>query len=105
MNHNPYSTESVAAISAAAEERATFLQRTYLMLLAGVGTRLVALSFVGIMLGAIVTVHAQHGFFMNWAGAQSGEGFEYHLLVIGQAVALVVLGGGRWSVDRRLTAR
>ena len=37
MNHNPYATESVAAISAAAEERATFLQRTYLMLLAGVG--------------------------------------------------------------------
>lgn len=73
-----------------------------LLLLAGLGTRLVALGFVGLMLGAIVTVHAQHGFFMNWFGAQQGEGFEYHLLVIGMAAALVFAGGGRWSLDRRL---
>lgn len=73
-----------------------------LLLLAGLGTRLVALGFVGIMLGAIATVHAQHGFFMNWSGAQQGEGFEYHLLVIGMAVALLFTGGGRWSLDGRL---
>lgn len=73
-----------------------------LLLLAGLGTRLVALGFVGLMLGAIVTVHAPHGFFMNWFGAQQGEGFEYHLLVIGMAAALAFAGGGRWSMDRRL---
>lgn len=73
-----------------------------LLLLAGLGTRAVALGFVGIMFGAITTVHAEHGFFMNWVGAQKGEGYEYHLLVIGAAVALVLTGGGRWSVDRRL---
>lgn len=73
-----------------------------LLLLAGLGTRAVALGFVGIMVGAIATVHGQHGFFMNWYGAQQGEGFEYHLLVIGAALALVFAGGGRWSVDRRL---
>lgn len=75
-----------------------------LLLLVGLGTRAVALGFVGLMLGAIATMHAQHGFFMNWAGAQAGEGFEYHLLVIGAALALVVAGSGRWSLDRRIAA-
>lgn len=72
------------------------------LLLLGLGTRAVALGFVGLMLGAIVTVHAQFGFFMNWSGTQSGEGFELHLLVIGAAAALVLTGGGRWSFDGRL---
>lgn len=76
-----------------------------LLLAAGLLTRAVALSFVGIMLGAIATVHWTHGFFMNWAGAQQGEGFEFHLLVIGMALALVLQGGGRWSVDGRLAAK
>jgi putative oxidoreductase len=73
-----------------------------LLLLAGLGTRAIALGFVGLMLGAIATVHAPFGFFMNWSGAQQGEGFEYHLLVIGAALALAVTGGGRWSLDPRL---
>ena len=75
-----------------------------LLLLAGLGTRAVALGFIGIMIGAITTVHAEHGFFMNWFGAQQGEGFEYHLLVIGAALALLFTGGGRWSADRRISA-
>ena len=58
-----------------------------------------------IMVGAIVTVHAQHGFFMNWAGNQEGQGFEYHLLVIGIALALVVKGSGALSIDRWLSRR
>ena len=75
------------------------------LLLAGLATRAVALGFAAIMLGAIATVHAQHGFFMNWAGAQQGEGYEYHLLVLGITAALVLTGGGRWSLDRRLAPR
>jgi putative oxidoreductase len=74
-----------------------------LLLLAGLATRAVALGFVGLMLGAIVTVHWQHGFFMNWFGAQQGEGFEYHVLVTGLAASLVLAGGGRWSADRALS--
>jgi putative oxidoreductase len=70
-------------------------------LLLGAATRPVALGFAGLMVGAIVTVHAPHGFFMNWFGNQQGEGYEYHLLVIGMALALAVGGGGRWSLDRR----
>jgi NADPH:quinone reductase-like Zn-dependent oxidoreductase len=35
---------------------------------------------------------------MNWFGQQQGEGYEYHLLVIGLAAALLVTGAGRWSI-------
>jgi len=69
-------------------------------LLAGFLTRFAAASLAVIMLGAITMVHLPHGFFMNWGGLQQGEGYEYHLLVIGIAVALLITGGGRWSVDR-----
>lgn len=69
-------------------------------LLAGLLTRFTAASMAAIMLGAITTVHLPYGFFMNWFGKQQGEGYEYHLLAIGIAAALLVTGGGRWSVDR-----
>jgi len=73
-----------------------------LALLAGFLTRPVALGLAGVMLGAIVKVHASSGFFMNWSGQQGGEGFEYHLLVIALAAVLALGGGGRFSLDRRL---
>ena len=53
-----------------------------------------------IMTGAIFMGHLQHGFFMNWWGTQEGEGFEYHLLVIGLSIALVIKGSGAFSLDR-----
>jgi hypothetical protein len=31
--------------------------------------------------------------------SQKGEGFEYHLLAIAIAIALVVRGGGKWALD------
>ena len=68
-------------------------------LFAGFLTRFIAASYVIIMLGAIATVHWPNGFFMNWAGKQTGEGFEYHLLVIGMSLALMIAGAGRWSAD------
>jgi len=71
-------------------------------LLFGLLTRPVALGVIAIMIGAIATVHAPNGFFMNWSGAQAGEGFEYHLLVIAMALALLVSGGGAFSADARL---
>ena len=69
-------------------------------LIAGLGTRLAALGIAAVMVGAVVTVHGANGFFMNWFGSQAGEGFEYHLLALGMAVALVFAGGGRLSLDR-----
>ncbi len=62
-------------------------------------TRIAAFGIFCNMAVAIFLVHLPHGFFMNWFGKQQGEGFEYHLLAITVAVALMIKGGGRWSVD------
>jgi putative oxidoreductase len=74
-------------------------------LIAGLLTRITAASFMVIMLGAITTAHLQNGFFMNWLGKQQGEGYEYHLLVIGMSLALLVTGAGKWSVDKVIAER
>ena len=50
-------------------------------------------------------VLAHFGFYMNWSGQQKGEGFEYHLLAIGLAVAVLVRGAGSFSVDGLLSKR
>lgn len=70
-----------------------------LLLLAGFGTRFAAASLVLIMLGAAWQLRA-NGFFMNWFGNQKGEGIEFFILAVGIGLALVALGGGKWSVDR-----
>jgi putative oxidoreductase len=74
-------------------------------LLLGLLTRFTAASFIVIMLGAITTSHLPNGFFMNWFGKQQGEGYEYHLLVIGLSLALVITGAGKWSVDRLIAEK
>jgi putative oxidoreductase len=71
-------------------------------LAAGLFTRIAALALGFEMVVAVLTVHLANGFFMNWFGNQKGEGFEYHLLVIGIAIALVVQGAGRWSLDQMM---
>lgn len=73
-----------------------------LLILFGFTTRLWATMLTVIMLVAI-SIHQANGFFMNWSGTQAGEGFEYHLLVIGINLALIIKGAGRWSVDRQLS--
>ncbi len=65
----------------------------------GLLTRVAAFGIACVMLVAIIAVHWPHGFFMNWFGNQKGEGFEYHLLALGIAIALIIGGAGAWSVD------
>jgi putative oxidoreductase len=65
----------------------------------GLLTRVAAFGIACVMLVAIVTVHWQHGFFINWYGNQKGEGIEYHLLVLGIAITLMIIGAGAWSLD------
>jgi len=65
-------------------------------------TRIAAFGIACVMLVAIATVHWPNGFFMNWYGNQKGEGFEYHLLALGVAIAVIVVGGGVWSLDLAL---
>ena len=74
-------------------------------LVLGAGTRLAAFGIAAIMLGAIFMTHLDHGFFMNWFGAQQGEGFEFHLLALALALPLAVRGGGLCSVDGALAER
>lgn len=76
-----------------------------LFLIMGFMTRLAALGTFCIMTGAIYMVHLEYGFFMNWSGHQKGEGFEYHLLAIAIALALMIKGGGKWSIDQSLGGR
>jgi putative oxidoreductase len=71
----------------------------------GLLTRVAAFGIACVMLVAI-TVHWPHGFFINWDGNQKGEGIEYHLLVLGIAITLIIVGAGAWSLDGTLaTAR
>ena len=68
----------------------------------GLLTRVAAFGIACVMFVAIATTHWPHGFFMNWYGNQKGEGFEYHLLVLGMAISLIIGGAGIWSLDAAL---
>lgn len=70
------------------------------LLVLGLLTKFAAVSIAIIMLGATFLVHKQFGFFINWFGAQKGEGYEFHLLACGMAIALTISGGGAYSLDR-----
>lgn len=71
-------------------------------LIAGLFTRLSAFGVGVTMAVAVATVHLRNGFFMNWAGNQKGEGYEYHLLVMGIAAAVMLAGAGQYSLDAAL---
>jgi putative oxidoreductase len=74
-----------------------------LSLISGFLGRVGAFGIFCVMLGAILKVHLPNGFFMNWMGNQKGEGFEYHLLAIGMALAIMVRGSGAFSIDRSMS--
>ncbi len=76
-----------------------------LALILGAFSRVAAVGLGAIMLGAVFTVHASNGFFMNWIGTQPGEGFEYHLLALGLATATLIAGSGSLSIDRVIARR
>jgi putative oxidoreductase len=72
-------------------------------LILGLLGRVAAFGLACVMMVAIAKVHAVNGLFMNWAGQQKGEGFEYHVLVLAITVAIMIAGSGAWSVDRVLS--
>ena len=75
-------------------------------LIFGFLTRIGAFGVFCVMLGAIALVHGQSGFFMNWMDTPGKhEGFEYHLLAIGIALALMLHGGGAFSIDHWLSRK
>lgn len=74
-------------------------------LILGFASRIWAASVIVLMIGIILTSHIDNGFFMNWFGNQKGEGFEFHLLVIGICASLVVSGSGRLSIDHFISSK
>ncbi len=74
-------------------------------LIFGVFGRFMAAFAAIVLIGAVVLKHAAFGFFMNWTGMQEGEGWEYHLLAVGLALVVMVMGSGSVSFDRWLTRR
>jgi putative oxidoreductase len=73
-------------------------------LILGFLSRIAAFGVLCNMVVAVLTVHHHNGFFMNWAGTNKGEGFEYHLLAIAMALAVMIGGAGAPSVDRALSS-
>ena len=76
-----------------------------ILILLGLFTRVFAFASLILFTGMIVTVHQQFGFFMNWYGNMKGEGFEYHLLVIGMLLCLTISGAGKASLDTLINKR
>ncbi len=73
-------------------------------LLLGFAVRFWSLAIAAVMTGIILTTFTDY-FFMNWFGDHKSEGMEFFLLTIGMAVALIISGGGKFSVDRILSER
>jgi putative oxidoreductase len=71
-------------------------------LIAGFLSRVAAFGIFCNMLVAVAMVHHHFGLFMNWAGNQKGEGFEYHLLAIAITIAIMIAGAGALSLDATL---
>ena len=72
-------------------------------LILGFLTRIAAFGVLCNMLVAIVANNSRFGFFMNWGGKQKGEGFEFHVLAMAIAVAVIIGGVGALSLDRALS--
>ena len=69
-----------------------------LALVAGLLTRLAGGGLTGVMLGAMILVHLQAGFFLP-------NGYEFVLVLAASATTLAMTGAGRYSLDARISRR
>ena len=88
--HIPY----VFAVLAIAAE---FLGSIGLIL--GFLSRIAAFGIAVNFVVAVLLIHVHNGFFMNWSGQQKGEGFEFFILGLAIALAIMLRGSGAWSID------
>ena len=59
------------------------------------------IGLIGVMLVAVAKVHAQHGFFLNFAMTPGrGHGYEYNLALLAMALSILIGGAGVFSIDR-----
>ena len=70
-----------------------------LLLVAGIGTRWVALALLPILVGA-VWVHAGNG----WVFSAQNGGWEYPVFLIAASIVLALLGDGRYALGNKLAA-
>ena len=94
-------TLGIPAVFAALAIAAEFLGA--IGLIVGGLSRIAAFGVAVTMAVAAVMVHSKFGFFINWSGAQAGNGVEYQLLAIGLALVVMLKGGGAYSLDRLLS--
>jgi putative oxidoreductase len=72
-------------------------------LVLGFLARLSALAVGIVMVGAMATVHWQHGFFMNWELTPGkGHGIEVNLGFLAMAFVVFLDGAGALSIDRAI---
>jgi putative oxidoreductase len=78
-----------------------------LALILGLMSRVASLAIIVIMIFAVALVTGVNGFFMNWFGKLSpgAEGYEYHLMAVAMGIAVMVRGGGAFSIDALLSRR
>lgn len=70
-----------------------------ILLLLGLGTRIISLPLIFVMLVAIFTVHIGNGF------DAGNNGFEIPLYYIVMLLVLIVFGAGKFSVDGLLSKK
>jgi putative oxidoreductase len=68
------------------------------LVLLGLLTRVGAFFLAITMLVAMLGVHWKGGFFLNTSG------IEYTVALLGMSLALLIAGGGRFSIDEKLQA-
>lgn len=73
-----------------------------LFLIVGFASRIWSVLIIVLFIGIIFTSHLENGFFMNWFGNQKGEGYEFHLLVIGLSLVILANGSGKYAIDEKL---
>lgn len=76
-------------------------------LMIGLLSRIAAFGVGCTMVVAVFLRHLSYGYLMNWHGALpfGTEGYEYHTLAIGMAVAVMFAGAGALSLDPFLASR
>jgi putative oxidoreductase len=71
-----------------------------LLLVAGAWTRWAGVALLADLALVIWTAHLPHGFFLNWRLRPGiGHGVEFHLLLVGALVCLLLTGPGAFSID------
>jgi putative oxidoreductase len=74
-----------------------------LMMILGLWTRWAALANLVVILGALIFVHLDQGYFLHGvlvSGQPQAAGYEYVLALVGATIAQVLLGGGALALKR-----